>query len=69
MTDGALLDYYIRKNGYSFVDFSKQLGISVEALRLKRTGVNDFKTGEIAQAVKLLKLKPEEAMSIFFGAA
>lgn len=67
MTDGVLLDYHIRKNGYSLSEFAKALGISVEALRLKRIGETDFKTSEIAVAVDLLGLNPEEAVHIFFG--
>ena len=67
MTDGALLDYHIKRNGYSFTEFAQAIGISVEALRLKRNGTTEFKTTEIAAAVDLLKLKPKEAMQIFFS--
>lgn len=66
MTNGALLDYHIKRNGFEFTDIAKRLNITPETLRAKRNGKSCFNTEEIDKLVETLSLSMSEAMEIFF---
>lgn len=61
----ALLEYEIKRKGYTIERMCKELGISRSAFFRKCNGSSEFKQGEIAKIVELLGL--ESPMEIFFA--
>lgn len=60
----ALLEYEIKKNGYSTATFCKAVGISLSAYYKKCNGTSEFKQSEISKIVSLLHL--DSPVQIFF---
>lgn len=61
----ALLDYEIKRNGYTHESLCKELGISLSAFYRKRNGKSEFKKSEITKIVAILKL--DSPVDIFFA--
>lgn len=61
----VLLEYEIKRKGYTIERMCKELGISRSAFFRKCNGSSEFKEGEIAKIMKLLELK--SPMGIFFA--
>ena len=61
----ALLEYEMKKNGYTAEKLCNEIGISVSAFYKKCNGKSEFKQGEIAKIVTALKLGTP--VDIFFA--
>lgn len=61
----ALLEYEMKKNGYTVAKLCSEIGISVSAFYKKCSGKSEFKQGEIAKIVSILKL--DSPVAIFFA--
>lgn len=61
----ALLEYEMKKKGYTAAKLCSEIGISVSAFYKKCSGKSEFKQGEIAKIVSVLKL--DSPVSIFFA--
>lgn len=53
----ALLEYEMKRNGYTAATLSKEIGISLSAFYKKCNGKSEFRQKEIAKIVAILKLK------------
>ena len=62
--DKFLLEYEMKKNGFSTKRLCKEIGISRSAFYKKCNGISDFTQSEIRAIVELLHL--ESPMAIFF---
>ena len=62
--DKFLLEYEMKKNGFSTKRLCKEIGISRSAFYKKCNGISDFTQSEIQAIVELLHL--ESPMAIFF---
>lgn len=63
--DKALLEYEIKKNGFTTAKLCKEIGISTSAFYKKCNGKSEFKQSEISKIVSLLHL--DSPVQIFFG--
>ena len=63
--DKFLLEYEMKKNGFSTERLCKEIGISRSAFYKKCNGKSDFTQSEIQAIVDLLHL--ESPMAIFFA--
>lgn len=61
----ALLEYEIKKNGFTIAEFCEKIGISKSAYYRKCNGSSEFGVTEIRAIMKLLNLQSAEA--IFFA--
>lgn len=61
----ALLEYEMKRNGFTASKLCSEIGISLSAFYKKCNGKSEFKQGEIAKIVSLLKL--ESPVDIFFA--
>ena len=66
MVNTDKLEQKIKESGYRKQYIAEQLGISIQALRMKITNVSEFLCSEATVLMKLLKLTPEETIEIFF---
>lgn len=63
---GLDFDRKVKKLGLKYNYIANYLGISVQALRLKRIGRNQFTAKEIKKLCVLLNLTEKEKEKIFF---
>lgn len=63
--DKALLEYAIKRKGYTVVDFCNHVGISRSAYYRKVKGVSEFTQKEIQRAMEFLGL--DSPVAIFFA--
>ncbi len=61
----ALLEYEIKKNGYTITEFCEKIGISKSAYYRKCNGSSQFDVTEIRAIMKVLNLQSAEP--IFFA--
>lgn len=67
MTDTKELQRLLEDCGLRKSYISQQLGISLQAFRLKILGRYDFRQAEIAKLQYLLRLSNEDVIRIFFA--
>lgn len=63
--DKFLLEYEMKKKGYSVEKLCKEIGVSRSAFYKKCNGKSDFTQSEIQAIVKLLQL--DSPVAIFFA--
>ena len=63
--DKFLLEYEMKKKGYSIERLCKEIGVSRSAFYKKCNGKSDFTQSEIQAIVKLLQL--DSPVAIFFA--
>lgn len=63
--DKFLLEYEIRKNGFTKESFCEAIGISRSSFYKKCNGITEFKQSEIQKIVSVLKLNSPD--TIFFA--
>lgn len=63
--DKLLLEYEMKKKGYSVKKLCKEIGVSRSAFYKKCNGKSDFTQSEIQAIVDILEL--ESPMAIFFA--
>ena len=61
----ALLEYEMKRNGYTVAKLCSEVGISISAFYKKCSGKSEFKQGEISKIVSILKLN--SPVAIFFA--
>lgn len=67
MVDYDLLRETISDSGLKIEYIANSLGITVQAFRLKRRGMNEFTLGEITALRDVLKLSRKQFERIFFA--
>lgn len=67
MTDRTLLQRYITESGLKKGYIADQLGISIQALRLKLMGSNEFKEREIQTLSEVLNMDSHTRERVFFS--
>ena len=68
MTDTKLLEEYINNSGLKRGRIASSLGITVDCLRNKTKGKNEFKASEIRKLIDILAISDsEEVERIFFA--
>lgn len=67
MVDYDLLRKTISDSGLKIEYIANSLGITVQAFRLKRRGMNEFTLGEITALRDVLKLSRKQFEQIFFA--
>lgn len=60
-----LLDYEIRRNGYTITKICEIIDVSRAAFYKKSKGISEFTRDEIQMLIELLN--PEDPMAIFFN--
>lgn len=64
--DKLLLEYEIKSNGHSIIDFCNAIGINKTTYYRKVQGKSDFTQKEIQKAIDYLNLDDAKIRAIFF---
>lgn len=64
--DRALLNYKMKKANLTNKDVAERLSIDVATFVRKKSGLSDFKRGEIQIIIEMLNLTLQETNDIFF---
>lgn len=65
--DRALLNYKMKKANLTNKDVAERLSIDVATFVRKKSGLSDFKRGEIQIIIEMLNLTLQETNDIFFN--
>ena len=57
--DKAIRRFYVDNDGFRYSDLAHDLGISVNALSMKRRGLTDWKWSEILKLCEILGISPD----------
>lgn len=64
--DGALLEYFIKKRGFTKDNFINRIGVAKSPFYRKMQGEVQFKLDEIQKIREVLNLSDDDVMRIFF---
>lgn len=67
LVDRILLEYHIKKSGFTIDKFASAIGCVKSTYYKKVKGISDFTGAEIRKCIDVLDLTEDDVMKIFFN--